>query len=110
MTDTFSTPPLLQPAGQVTLRTRKAQFGDGYVQDVQDGINSKVSTWPLSWMGPAAAMKTITDFFDSHIAVSFFWTPPGGVEGLYKVRSYTETPQGNGVTLVAATFEENFQP
>jgi phage-related protein len=42
MTDTFTYTPQIDPTGTTTLRVRKAQFGDGYMQTVADGINAKV--------------------------------------------------------------------
>jgi phage-related protein len=51
MTDTFTWIPTGTPAGVTTLRTRTAQFGDGYCQQVQDGINNSTDLWPLTFVG-----------------------------------------------------------
>jgi phage-related protein len=112
MTDTFTWIPLVEPQGAVTLRVRKAQFGDGYKQTVADGINTKVQSWPFSWIGTDAAMGALMAFLDAHTGKSFLFTPPGvGAVPLYwTCEAYTHVPMGGGVTRVAATFDQDFKP
>lgn len=110
MTDTFTAVPLVEPKGTVTLRQRKAQFGDGYQQRVQDGINAVVKTWPLTFIGSAAVITPLCTFFETHVGVSFYWTPPLGVQGYYQVAAYDLVPHGNDVYTLSATFEQVFKP
>jgi phage-related protein len=111
MTDTFKWLPIGQPAGQVSFRVRSAQFGDGYSQEVADGINNKVQSWPLQFTGSKAEMQALTDFLDAHGGYrAFYWTPPLGVQGLYKSSSYSPQPQGGPVYIVSATLEQHFAP
>lgn len=111
MTDTFAWKSVGTPSGTVTFRVSKAQFGDGYSQEVADGINNKSESWPLQFVGTKSQMQPIVDFLDAHAgAVGFFWTPPLGAQGLYKVASYQKAPQGGGIYLLSATFEQKFAP
>lgn len=113
MTDTFNWPPLLvSPGGQATLRTLKAQFGDGYSQEAEDGINNEISTWQLSFLGSAETITTIRDFLRSHGgATSFNWTPPLDTEKLFRCSSYTPpTPAGAGNYQLSASFVQAFAP
>lgn len=111
MTDVFAWVPLVGPSGTTTMRTRKAQFGDGYSQAVQDGINNASDAWPLAFIGGAAKITPIRDFLRTHGgASSFYWTPPLGTQGLYRCESYQLVPQGGDVYTLAATFQQVFAP
>ena len=111
MTTTFTWVPLREPVGTVSMRTRKAQFGDGYTQTAADGINNKSQTWPLQFRGTSAKIAAIRDFLDARQGYqSFFWTPPLGAQGYYKCATYTLKPLGAGKYELAATFEQAFQP
>lgn len=58
MTDTFNFTVDAGTSGKVTFRTRSAQFGDGYKQEVADGLNNKVQAWTV----------TITDVYADELA------------------------------------------
>ncbi|WP_020201864.1 phage tail protein [Cupriavidus sp. WS] len=97
--------------GDVTLRVRSAQFGDGYKQVVADGINNKVQSWPMKFVGSRERILAIQDFIDQHAgATSFYWTPPLGQQGLYQVAKYTPAVEAAGVYSLTATFEQAFRP
>ncbi|GAP66831.1 phage minor tail protein [Mizugakiibacter sediminis] len=110
-TPTFTWQATGNPTGTVSFRVRTAQFGDGYKQTVADGINNKVQSWPLTFTGTKAEMQAIVNFFDERAGwQSFYWTPPLGVQGLYKVTTYSPTPKGGPIYTVTATFEQAFAP
>lgn len=110
-TQTFAWLPRVDPTGTTTLRVRTAQFGDGYKQTVADGINNKMQTWPLSFVGKSAKITPIRDFLDARMGFqAFYWTPPLGAQGLYKCASYTLHPLGAGNYELTCTFEQSFQP
>ncbi|CAG9177767.1 phage tail protein [Cupriavidus pampae] len=97
--------------GDTTLRVRAAQFGDGYKQVAADGINNKVQTWPMKFVGTEARIAEIIAFVDRHAGFrSFYWTPPLGVQGLYRVPKYTPAVEAGGVYSFSATFEQAFAP
>jgi phage-related protein len=111
MTDTFTWRPVGTPTGQTAFRVRKAPFGDGYSQEVADGLNNKVQSWPLDFAGYKRDIEPIVAFLDAHAGyVGFFWTPPLGVQGLYKVTDYKFTPEGGDFYTLSATFEQKFAP
>lgn len=97
--------------GEANFRVRSIRFGDGYQQDVKDGLNNKEDSWPVSASGPQADIQPLIDFLDARGgAEAFLWTPPRGVQGLYKCKSYTTVDtHGNNVKL-SATFVRSFQP
>lgn len=97
--------------GSVKLRTRSAQFGDGYQQVVQDGINNRTRSWPLKFVGGEARIRAIQDFIDRHAgAKSFLWTPPLGAQGRFRIGEYTPAVEAGGVYALSATFVESFAP
>ncbi|MGA4005988.1 phage tail protein [Ralstonia nicotianae] len=97
--------------GSVKLRTRSAQFGDGYQQVVPDGINNRTSSWPQKFVGSKVAILAIQSFLDRHAgAKSFLWTPPLGMQGRYRVGEYTPAVEVGGVYSLSATFVQSFAP
>ncbi len=113
MPDTFTHCATPDTNGTVTLRTRVAQFGDGYSQAVADGINNNVNAWALTFRGLLADMRPIAAFLDAHAGyVSFYWTPPGltAVQGLYRAPSYTLQPGGADTWTLQTTFQQVFAP
>lgn len=110
MTDTFNWPYTTEPTGTITLRERKAQFGDGYSQAVEDGLNAKVQAWPLVFDGDSADVAPVNAFLDAHVGVSFYWTPPLGTQGYYQCASYTLVPHGSDLYTLTAQFQQVFHP
>lgn len=110
MTDTFTWTPALDPTGDVKLRVRTAQYGDGYSQSVVDGINAKVQTWSLTFNSLDARIALIAAFLDAHIGISFYWTPPAGVQGYYQCNGYQKTPHGSGTSSLMGQFIQVFRP
>lgn len=90
---------------------KEARFGDGYRQSSADGLNNESQQWPISIVGRAAKVGPALEFIRAHKgAVSFLWTPPLGVQGLYQCKAYNLIPHGAGVYTLSATFEQTFQP
>lgn len=110
MTDTFDYPYVIEPTGTTTLRVRMAQFGDGYSQVVADGLNTKVQNWPISLSGDSTFIDPIVAFLDAHVGVSFYWTPPLGVQGYYRCVTYTLVPHGSDLYTLTPTFQQVFLP
>lgn len=109
--ETFTWAPKVEPVGTVEFRLRTAQFGDGYQQQVADGLNNKSQSWPLTFVGDEALVRAIAGFLDRHGgARSFQWTPPLGEPGLYRCKGYQPTPRGAGLYSLTATFEQGFAP
>lgn len=106
--ETFSFSPRIEPVGQVSFLSLKAQFGDGYVQSADNGINPIKQTWPLEFVGDALKMQPLREFLDRHKASRrFVWQPPMLDSATFVVNGgYTITPLGAGVYKLAVTFEQ----
>lgn len=108
--DTFN-PPVRQSPGtkiDTTFKTKKAEFGDGYTQAVEDGINSVKDVVTLQWdtLLPEDA-KTIHDWLKAKKGViPFYYAVDEG-----DVRKWTCVKVGRGrdeAHSVTATFEQYF--
>lgn len=110
MAETFTYDRQAGAAGRIEYRIREVQFGDGYSQVVEDGINTKVQTWPLVFEGGITDMQPILDFFDRHKgSKSFYWTPPGTEDPLlFRARNVGLTSKGGGIFSVSVEFKQVF--
>lgn len=64
---------------------RSAQFGDGYEQVADNGINSTAIQVPMKHVGADSEVNTVRDFLLAHTVKAFIITPPGEEKGLYRV-------------------------
>lgn len=112
MTDTYLWDTYVGTSGQGTFRTRTAQFGDGYAQDVADGINNEVQQWTHSASDlDSDTLDEIMEFLRAHKGyMRFLWTPPNGEEGYYICRQYTMNPGEGELRSFTAVFEQRSAP
>ena len=64
---------------------RAAQFGDGYEQVAENGINSTAIQVPMKHVGSESEVNAVRDFLLAHTVKAFIITPPGEAKGLYRV-------------------------
>ncbi|HEM7941939.1 TPA: phage tail protein [Citrobacter freundii] len=64
---------------------RSAQFGDGYEQVADNGINSTAIQVPMKHVGTDDEVNAVRDFLLAHTVKAFIITPPGEVKGMYRV-------------------------
>jgi phage-related protein len=108
---TFTWVPDDEANGDSTLRTRKSQFGDGYAQVSEDGLNPETDSWDLTFGGLADEVQPPLNFIRAHRgARSFLWTNPEGVLGLYRCEAFRQQRKPGGVVVLTATFERAFHP
>ena len=110
--EVFTYRPINDTTRTKTFRVLTAQFGDGYKQEVADGINNGSESWPLTFVGSLTELSAIEAFFDRHQGYkAFLWKPFGSDEELaFKVKQYTRPFQGGAVWTMQATFEQDFKP
>lgn len=113
MTLTFS-PPRAPSAGTtvtITPRVNKAQFGDGYMQRVSDGLNTVQEKWNVVWNNLTTDQSdTIRSFFEARGGVeAFFWTAPDSTTTKkYICTSWTPNLLPAGYVSLTAQFEQVF--
>ena len=64
---------------------RTAQFGDGYEQVADNGINSTAIQVPMKYVGKDSEANEIRAFLLAHTVKAFIITPPGEEKGLYRI-------------------------
>ena len=88
-------------------RIRSAQFGDGFKQRAQDGMNADLRTRPLSFTTRTLAeSQAIQAFLEAQGGTaSFDYTHPGDISRKYVCETWkvTDTEYGPSIT---ATFPE----
>jgi phage-related protein len=91
-------------------RLNSASYGDGYSQDVPDGINSVVRSWSLSFKTRTAdEALQMQDFLDARAgAQAFFWTDPYGRLGRWKCKTWDLTPKAGLLAEGTAVFDQVF--
>lgn len=79
MAQTFNFVPSKGFTKTVKPRVLVAQFGDGYSQRIQNGINNITEEWSLSFNSRSIEdADSMLTFFEEHAgAIGFYWTPPG---------------------------------
>ena len=95
----------------------RIQFGDGYEQRLQRGINNLVETYQISFNNrPNSEIDTIIDFFDSNAGVTAFdFTIPdtqgnGGVTTIQVVcEDYSQTYFNLEVNSCSATLRRVYE-
>lgn len=109
--ETFTWKHVTGAKGAVRFRTLKAQFGDGYAQEVEDGINNEVQSWPLTFIGRRVVIEEIVAFLRRHPgAKAFRWTPPFGAPGFYTAGAFEPQRLGATAAQLSVTFQQVFRP
>lgn len=105
---TFTYIPVYGATETTRARVLKAQFGDGYVQRVADGINNYPRTWSLTFSKTQSDIETILTFLETEGGVtSFDWTPPRGSAGKWICEEWN-TSVNDGYDQLTVQFTEVF--
>lgn len=103
--ETYSWPSQLGAGAiQYTTTTRSAQFGDGYEQIAENGLNSLAIQVPMMFTGHNAEVDQVRDFLLRHTVKAFIITPPGEAKGLYRVVADSVSKQQLGRFVSELTF------
>lgn len=101
-------PDVSSPGQDMSFRTKKTQFGDGYIQVAANGINATLEKWSLIWDSIADTdADTLCDFFENLAgATPFLWTPPKGNTGevLWLCEGHGRSGMKGLVSTVTAQF------
>ncbi|EKO3908169.1 phage tail protein [Vibrio fluvialis] len=118
MPQIFEWAPLIEISGSSSFRVLSAQFGDGYLQEVGDGINTKSDSYSLQFKGDYSKIKAIMDFIDQHGGfIPFHWTPKDydGEMLLWTCAGYSKSNishngRSTGIWSLSCTFNQRFEP
>ena len=88
---------------------RSAQMGDGYVQEMGEGVNNRTESWEINYVGSDTDIAAIMTFFDNLAGYkSFFWTNPLNQLGLYKCKDPKPTELGGNTFSLTGTFTKSY--
>lgn len=93
-------------------RVLKTQYGDGYGARIADGINSIMSSWPVTVKATSLAMADdIEAFLEARAGVeAFSWTPPNAAASVKVVCDTWHRVDRVNSSVITATFQRVFQP
>lgn len=96
------------PTTEYLKRVARVEFGDGYSQAAEDGINTDISTISASWNNIGSdAMHEIVNFLQARLLLNPFlfklpdWASPATVY----CQTITKTDHYNGLYSISATFK-----
>lgn len=88
-----------------------AKFGDGYEQNLLDGINSSAEEWSLTFADyDLTTAETIVSFFkDNNTATTpFDWTTPDGNTYRFLCKSWKRNFTSSMTAAISCTFQQVF--
>lgn len=104
--------PSVRSQPSVEVNVLEGGFGDGYAQDVTEGVNSTRRSWNLVWQGLTETHRNnLVDFIEARRGVEpFTWTAPGdGAPRKWTCRRWNPgKPERGGRFDVTAEFREDF--
>lgn len=111
MTDTFTWKAQVNSAADGEFDVSSSKFGDGYSQEVPNGLNSESQNWSVVIKGRKNEVQPALDFVRSHKGVSFFWTPPlSAAQGYFKCKKYSFSDEGGSYWTLTLNFEQGYAP
>jgi phage-related protein len=95
----------------VEARVRRANFGDGYEQRVQDGINNTKFRWDIS---TAPVDKTTANSIESFLIakggyLSFTWNAEDDGDVTVIATAWSKTPISRDLWQITTTFEQVYE-
>lgn len=111
MLATFDWIPSYRTSKTVKHKVRKASFGDGYEQVLDNGINATTQEWKLMFDCETVTANDIDAFLTDHgDSQPFLWTAPGDTEQMV-VRvegGHTRTYNSYNHETISVTFVQKF--
>lgn len=88
-----------------------AQFGDGYAQRVQDGINAAPRVYRTLYKTRSQAEAGAIDtFLKANLGIAVDWTPANHAAGKFIWTAYKRARANGTYEDLEITFEEVFDP
>lgn len=111
MTQKFTWRVTTDSSGDATYRVATSKFGDGYKQEVGDGLNNKEQAWKTTFVGYKSECEAVIAFLDDHEGhTPFYWKPPLHAQGLFTCKKYSVADNGGSFFTLSMEFEQAFAP
>lgn len=108
---TFTYIPSYSSSVDVQPRTISAAFGDGYEQNIADGINNSPEIWNLTFSNiDLTTSANIVSFFKTNntATTSFDWTTPDGNAYKFLCKSWKRNFDTPMTATITAIFQQVF--
>lgn len=88
-----------------------SKFGDGYSQEVPNGLNNETQKWNVSISGYGPYIRQVLDFIRDQKGMSFQWKAPNtsGL-GWFRCKRYSESDKGGDYWTLNMEFEQGYAP
>ncbi|WP_268247083.1 phage tail protein [Jeongeupia chitinilytica] len=94
-----------------TPRTRSVQFGDGYEQRRNDGLNPILQSWTLGFQRSKPDIQQIDDFLTDKAGItSFSWLDLDDKPVRVKCAKWSVVEVDRNIARLMAVFEQVFEP
>lgn len=111
MTDTFTWRAEAKSQGNGEFAVYTSKFGDGYSQEVPQGLNNETQKWSVVVSGYSAYVQPALDFIRAHKGQVFFWhAPRTSAPGYYKCKRYSLSDEGGAYWTLTLEFEQGYLP
>ncbi len=93
------------------VKLRSFSFGDGYTQDIADGLNAVSGVYTLNFTNRTqATVQAMDDFFTNQAGAPFTWVNPRGQTIKVKCLQWIPSYIVSTACSMSATFTQSFEP
>jgi phage-related protein len=86
-------------------------FGDGYSQEVPNGINNEMQKWSVVVSGKSSYVQEVLAFLRQQKGQPFEWKAPNTDGfGWYKCKRYSQNDEGGDYWNLTMEFEQAYAP
>lgn len=98
-------------SGNADFTMFSSKFGDGYSQDVPNGLNNEVQKWSVVVSGKGPRVREVLTFLRNQKGVPFQWKAPNTTAlGWYKCKRYSQSDEGGDYWTLTMEFEQAYAP
>ena len=88
-----------------------SRFGDGYAQEVPNGLNNESQKWNVKVSGKGPRARAVLQFLRNHKGQPFQWKAPNTAGlGWYSCKRYSQSDEGGDYWTITMEFEQAYAP
>lgn len=107
----FSWRAQVESSGDSTFTVFSSKFGDGYSQDIPNGLNNEVQTWSVVVKGYRAEVAPVLAFLRERKGRQFQWRAPNTAAlGWYSCKQFGQRDEGGDFWTITMKFEQAYAP
>ena len=111
MVDTFNWRVQVETSGTGEFSMFTSRFGDGYAQEIPNGLNNEAQNWTVVFKGYKAEVAPVLAFLRAQKGQPFLWKAPNtDAPGYYTCKRYTQNDEGGSFWTLTMEFEQGYAP